>query len=98
MMATNSSACPGLGVIHLAEALGLSPIVGAWPPSPNRVPGTKSGLPSLGEAPGASVGVSSSSQIEGLNISCMNTPGGGDLQLDMSRARASVASLPHRRM
>jgi hypothetical protein len=94
----NSYACPRSGVICLAEALGLSPDVGAGPSSPGGVPDMEIGPPLSGEAPDTSAGVSSPSWIEGMNRSCANTPRGGDSQLDPSWARASAASLPHQRM
>jgi hypothetical protein len=72
--------------------------IGARPLSPGRVLGTGVELPSSREPSGEHAGVSSSSLIEGLNRSCVKTPGGGDSRLDPSRARASAASLSHRRI
>jgi hypothetical protein len=85
-------------VVGLAEALGLAPDIGDGPPSPDRGPSTETGPPSSSEPPGAHAGISSSSRIEGLNRSYMNTPGGGDSQLDPSQAKASATSLSHRRI
>jgi hypothetical protein len=96
--ATNSSACPRSGVICPAEALGLSLDIGTRPSLPDGVPGMETGPPSSGDAPGISVGVSSSSWIEGFNRSCVNRPKGGDSRHDPSWARASAASLSHRRI
>jgi hypothetical protein len=62
-MTTTNSTCPGLGVICPAEALRLSPDVGAGPSFLGRVPGTETGSPSLREAPGEGAGVSSLSLI-----------------------------------
>jgi hypothetical protein len=63
------------------------------PPSPGGVLGTDTGLSSPSEDPGASVEMSSSSQMEGLNKSCVNTPGAGGSRLDPSWARALATSL-----
>jgi hypothetical protein len=55
-------------------------------------------LPSFGEHLGECARVSSSSRIEGLNKSYVNTPGGAGWQLDPSQARALAASLSHQRI
>jgi hypothetical protein len=97
-IATTSPSGPGLGAIGPAEAPGLASDIGAGPFSPGGVPGTDIELPSSGEAPGERTEMSSLGQIEGLNKSCVNTPGGGGSRLDPSRARASASSLSHRRI
>jgi hypothetical protein len=75
-IATNSPARPGSAVIGLAEALRLAPDIGIGLPSPGGVPGMETDSPSLGKPSGRRARVFSSSQIEDLNRSCMNTPGG----------------------
>jgi hypothetical protein len=77
--ATNSFVCPGPGVICSAEALEQSPNVGMGLSSLGGGGArTETSLPSLWEALSVSVGVSSSSRIEGLNRYCANTPRGGN--------------------
>jgi hypothetical protein len=59
-----------------------------WPARLGGVPESVSevgaGLPPSGGVPGACAGSSSSSGMDGLMTSCMNTPGGGYPQLDLS--------------
>jgi hypothetical protein len=72
------------------------------PVGPGRVPRLVSrvglGLPPPGGAPDTSVVLSSSSQMDDLVRSCMNTPDGGRSCLYLSRVRASAGSLSRRRM
>jgi hypothetical protein len=56
------------------------------------------GLSSSGEAPSMGTGISSSSLMEGLNKSCVNTLRGGGSRLDLSWVRASAVPLSRRRM
>jgi hypothetical protein len=91
--ATISSVCPGSGVLGLAKAQGQAPSVTVGSRLPCGVLITETSVPSLGEVPGRIVGASSSSRMEGLKRSCTNMLGGGDSQLDPSRARASADSL-----
>jgi hypothetical protein len=65
----------GLGAIGPAEAPVLASGVGAGLFSPHGVPGMGTEVPSFGEVSGECTGTSSSSRIEGLNKSCVNTPG-----------------------
>jgi hypothetical protein len=97
MIAAPSPSGPGLSVIGPIKAPGLAFNIGTGPFSPGMVLGMGVELPSSGEAPGKHVGISSR-QIEGLNKSSMNTPGGGGSRLDPSRARASATSLSHQRI
>jgi hypothetical protein len=64
-----------LGAIGPAEAPGLASGVCAEPFSPHGVPGMGTEVPSFREVSGERTGTSSSSRIEGLNKSCVNTPG-----------------------
>jgi hypothetical protein len=89
---------PGLGSIGQAEFLGMASDTGAEPFSPGRVPGAGTEMSSSGEVPGECTRISSLSRIEGLYKSYANTPGGGGSRLDLSRARASTASLSCRRI
>jgi hypothetical protein len=75
---------PGLGAMGPTEALGLTPSVGAGSFSPNGVPGMGTEVPSSREVPGKHTGTSSSSRIEGLNKSCVNTPEGVGSRLNLS--------------
>jgi hypothetical protein len=76
---------------------GLATKVGVRPPSPGGVLGVGTRLPSPDGAPVAGAGLSSSSHMDGLNWSCRNMPEEGSSRLDLSQARASAASLSHRR-
>jgi hypothetical protein len=89
-----SWACP-IGPI---EFLGPALEIGVAPSLSDRVPDMGVRLSSPGENPGVGAGICSSSQMEGLNKSCMNTLEGGGSQLDLSRARALAASLSRRRI
>jgi hypothetical protein len=80
------------------EVPGSASKVGDMPPLLSRVPDVDVGLSSLDGVPGTGAGPSSSSWIEGLNKSCVNTPGGGGSRLDPSRVRVLTASLSHRRI
>jgi hypothetical protein len=95
---TNAFACPGSSVVGPTGAPGLAPDISDGPPSADGGPGTETGLPSSGEPSGTRARTSSSSQIEGLNRSYTNTPGGGDSRLDPSWAKASAVSLSPRWM
>jgi hypothetical protein len=75
MIAAPSPSGPGLSVIGPIKAPGLAFNIGTGPFSPGMVLGMGVELPSSREAPGKHVGISSR-QIEGLNKSSMNTPGG----------------------
>jgi hypothetical protein len=98
--ATNSFACPGSGMVGSVGAPGLAPDIGDGTPYTDGGFGTEIDPPSSGEPPppGAHAGISSSSLIECLNRSCVNTPGGGNSWLDPSWVKASTASLSHWRM
>jgi hypothetical protein len=76
-IAATSPLGPRLGVMGPAEAPGLASDIGTGPSS-------SSELASIGEPLGGHAVVSSSSRIEGLNKSCMNTPGWGGSQFDLS--------------
>jgi hypothetical protein len=76
--ATTATSGPGLGAIGPVEVPGLASGVSVGPFSPTRVPGMGTEAPSSGEVLGKHTRTSSSSRIEGLNKSCMNTPGGSD--------------------
>jgi hypothetical protein len=89
---------PGLCSIGPTEASGLASNTDAKLLSPGRVNGVGTELPSSREVPGNCTRISSSSRIEGLNKSCVNTPGGGGSQLDPSRPSALAASLSHQRI
>jgi hypothetical protein len=86
---------PGLPVWSSwrAEALELASEIGAGPSLPGGVPGIGTVLSSLEDIPGMGTGTSSLSQMEALNNSCENTPGGGGSRLHPSQARASTALL-----
>jgi hypothetical protein len=60
--------------------------------------GTGSWLSLPGEIPGTGTGISFSSQMEGLNKSCVNTPKGDGSWLNLRWVRVSAASLSHRRI
>jgi hypothetical protein len=64
---TTSPACPGFDGIGSAEAPGPVTDIGTGSLSLGGVLDAGIGPPSLGESPGECAGVSSSSQIEGLN-------------------------------
>jgi hypothetical protein len=87
-----------LGAIGSAETPGLPSDIGVGPFSPSGFPGTGVELSSSEEGPGECTGISSSSQVDGLNKSGANTPRGGVSRLDSSRARALAALLSHRRI
>jgi hypothetical protein len=87
-----------LGLIVLTEPPGLTSDAGTRPSSPNGVPGVGTELSLSGEVSGAGTKISSSSQMEGLNKSYANMAGEGGSRLDLSRVRASAASLSHRRI
>jgi hypothetical protein len=63
--------------IGLGGVPGLISRAGVGPPLPGGVPGAGVVLPLPEGVPGAGVGLSSSSQLDDLMRSCMNTPGGG---------------------
>jgi hypothetical protein len=77
---------------------GFTSEVRVGPSLPDMVPGAGCGLSSLMEISGVGTGISTSSQMDNLNKSCVNMPRVGGSQLDLRRARASVASLSHRRI
>jgi hypothetical protein len=84
-----SWACP----IGSAEVPKLASEVEVVPSLPDRVPGVGVGLSLPGEIPDAGARTFSSSQMEGLNNSCVNMPRGDGSWLDPNRAGASAASL-----
>jgi hypothetical protein len=86
------------GSIGLPEAPGLTLGVRVMPSLLNGAPGTSYGLSLPGEISGTGTGISSSSRMEGLNKSCVNTPKEDDSRLNPSRARASAASLSRQRI
>jgi hypothetical protein len=97
-IASTSHSGPGLGLISLTEDLGSAFDVGTRPSSLGGTPGTSIELLASGDVLGAGSRISSLSQMEGLNKSCVNTPGGGGSQLDLNRARALATSLSYRRI
>jgi hypothetical protein len=66
------------GLIRPVEVPGFTSEVGAGPSLPGGVPGADCGLSSPGRILGVGTGIFSSIQMDGLNKSYMNTPGGGD--------------------
>jgi hypothetical protein len=96
--ATTSPSGHELGLISLVEGPGSAFDINTRPSSPGGIPGA--GIEPLAseEVPDVGSGISSSSQMEGLNKSCMNTPGGGGSRLDPNQATASASSLSHRRI
>jgi hypothetical protein len=78
MIATTPPSGPGLGATGPPKAVGLTSGVGARPFSPSGVPGMGTEVPSSREVLTKRTRASSSSQMEGFNKSCMNTPGGVD--------------------
>jgi hypothetical protein len=75
---TISPSGPRFGSIgSAAPPLGFTSEVGDWSSFPGGVLGIGIGLSSLGEVSDVGARLSSSSQMEGLNKSCANTPGCG---------------------
>jgi hypothetical protein len=98
IIAATSPSGPGIGLISPTEGHGSAFDVGTGSSSPDGAPGTDIKSSASGEVPGIGFTISSSSRMEGLNKSWVNTPGGGRSQLDPNRVMTSVAPLSHRRM
>jgi hypothetical protein len=97
-MTSTSPLGPDLDATGPAEVPKLDFDVGAGLLPPSGVPGMGTEAPSSREVSGECTRTSSSSRIEGLNKSCVNTPGGFSSRLNLSRVRASTASLSRQRI